>query len=128
MRFARDIDASVCAEGIETLEDLVRLADLDVAYGQGYVIARPAADWPAAHPEAARACSTSFVLGITGSQDSPTGDLHEHALEQILTRVGAARTVDDLAAALPSIATELRADDVTVHWRSSDPRRAPAPR
>ena len=51
----------------------------------------------------------------------PPAISHEHALEQILTRVGAARTVDDLAAALPSIATELRADDVTVHWRSSDP-------
>ena len=39
---ARDSDAAVCAEGIETLGDLVRLADLDVTFGQGYVIARPA--------------------------------------------------------------------------------------
>ena len=31
VRYARDIDATVCAEGVETLEELDRLADLDVA-------------------------------------------------------------------------------------------------
>jgi len=38
--------AVVCAEGIETLGDLERLADLDVGFGQGYVIARPGPEWP----------------------------------------------------------------------------------
>ena len=47
VRYARDIDADVCAEGVETLAELERLADLDVAYGQGYGIARPAAPWVA---------------------------------------------------------------------------------
>ena len=35
VRFAHDSDATVCAEGIETLDELVCLADLDVTYGQG---------------------------------------------------------------------------------------------
>src|SRR5690606_26242439 len=44
--FARSIDALVCAEGIETLQDLRMLADLDVTYGQGYVLAPPGRPWP----------------------------------------------------------------------------------
>jgi EAL domain-containing protein (putative c-di-GMP-specific phosphodiesterase class I) len=46
VRFAQRTDAAVCAEGIESLDDLETLARLGVGYGQGYAIARPAADWP----------------------------------------------------------------------------------
>ena len=42
VRFARDVGATVCAEGIETLEELAVIADLDVQWGQGYALARPA--------------------------------------------------------------------------------------
>ena len=34
VRYGRDIDATICAEGIETLEDLEVLADIDVAYAR----------------------------------------------------------------------------------------------
>ena len=54
VRYARDIDADVCAEGVETLAELERLADLDVAYGQGYGIARPAAPWAAGRARGGR--------------------------------------------------------------------------
>jgi EAL domain-containing protein (putative c-di-GMP-specific phosphodiesterase class I) len=46
VRFAERTDARVCAEGVESLEDLVVLARLGVSYGQGYVIARPGFEWP----------------------------------------------------------------------------------
>jgi predicted signal transduction protein with EAL and GGDEF domain len=46
VRFAERTDAAVCAEGIESLDDLLVLARLGVAYGQGYAIARPAFGWP----------------------------------------------------------------------------------
>jgi diguanylate cyclase (GGDEF)-like protein/PAS domain S-box-containing protein len=55
VRFAERTGASVCAEGIETLEDLLVLARLGVDYGQGYVIARPGFDWPEAAPDACAA-------------------------------------------------------------------------
>ena len=45
VRYARRIGSEVCAEGVETLEDLQALADLDVTYGQGFVLARPAPAW-----------------------------------------------------------------------------------
>jgi EAL domain-containing protein (putative c-di-GMP-specific phosphodiesterase class I) len=50
VRFAERTNAAVCAEGIESLDDLVVLARLGVTYGQGYAIARPAPAWP--EPEA----------------------------------------------------------------------------
>jgi EAL domain-containing protein (putative c-di-GMP-specific phosphodiesterase class I) len=50
VRFAERTDAAVCAEGIESLDDMLVLARLGVTYGQGYAIARPAFAWP--EPEA----------------------------------------------------------------------------
>ncbi len=114
VRFARDSDATVCAEGIETLEELTRLADLDVTYGQGYVIARPAPDWPAAAPEAAAACASSFTVSLAGRADAATGDVREHALEEIVVQVSGATEHAELAAARGLIAAELRADQVTL--------------
>jgi diguanylate cyclase (GGDEF)-like protein/PAS domain S-box-containing protein len=55
VRYARDIEATVCAEGVETLHELECLADLDVTYGQGYAIARPAPPWASIEPQAAAA-------------------------------------------------------------------------
>jgi EAL domain-containing protein (putative c-di-GMP-specific phosphodiesterase class I) len=46
VRFAERTDAHVCAEGIESLDDLLVLARIGVTHGQGYVIARPGLDWP----------------------------------------------------------------------------------
>jgi diguanylate cyclase (GGDEF)-like protein/PAS domain S-box-containing protein len=45
VRFAERTDATVCAEGIESLDDLLALARLGVTYGQGYIIARPDFGW-----------------------------------------------------------------------------------
>jgi EAL domain-containing protein (putative c-di-GMP-specific phosphodiesterase class I) len=55
VRFAERTDASVCAEGIESVDDLLVLARLGVGYGQGYVIGRPALDWPEPAPDACAA-------------------------------------------------------------------------
>ncbi|HWM09788.1 MAG TPA: EAL domain-containing protein [Solirubrobacteraceae bacterium] len=52
VRFAERTDAHVCAEGIESLDDLLVLARIGVTYGQGYAIARPGFDWPEPAPEA----------------------------------------------------------------------------
>ena len=46
VRCARHTGTSICAEGIETPGELEMIARLDVAVGQGYLLARPAAPWP----------------------------------------------------------------------------------
>ena len=56
VHFARSTGASICAEGIETLDELRVLIHLGVAYGQGWALGRPTAPWPQVDTEAARIC------------------------------------------------------------------------
>jgi GAF domain-containing protein len=110
VRYARDIDATICAEGIETRGELERLADLDVAYGQGYLIARPAAPWPPVAPDAERSCLETFRASLDEAADG-----HEHdSLEAILRRLADVATPEDLEDCLPAIARELHAYEVRV--------------
>jgi diguanylate cyclase (GGDEF)-like protein len=59
--FARRVGASVCTEGIETLEELRMLINLGVTYGQGYLLGRPSEPWCDVSPEIARALSTGAL-------------------------------------------------------------------
>ena len=66
VRYARDIDATVLGEGIETIAELTRLAELDVAYGQGYLIARPAAAWPSIDADGREGVPGVITRGVRG--------------------------------------------------------------
>jgi EAL domain-containing protein (putative c-di-GMP-specific phosphodiesterase class I) len=113
VRYARDIGATICAEGIETLSELERLADLDVAYGQGYVIARPAEPWPPVAPAAERSCLDTFRTSLAAGAHAP--DRHEYdGLEALARRLAGVRTPEDLEHCLPAIARELRSDEVRI--------------
>ena len=111
VRYARDIDATVLGEGIETLAELTRLAELDVAYGQGYLIARPAAPWPSIDSAATEACQASSRAALAGTDASSTQDLRLERLTGLLVRVHRA---EDLDACLPPLAAELGADRVRI--------------
>jgi diguanylate cyclase (GGDEF)-like protein len=56
VHFARSTGAAICAEGIETLDELRVLIHLGVAYGQGWALARPGDPWPRVNAEAASLC------------------------------------------------------------------------
>jgi diguanylate cyclase (GGDEF)-like protein len=56
VHFARSTGSSICAEGIETLDELRVLIHLGVATGQGWALARPGEPWPRVNTEAARLC------------------------------------------------------------------------
>ena len=45
--FASTTRAAICAEGVESLDDLAVLASMDVTYAQGWLLARPALPWAA---------------------------------------------------------------------------------
>jgi len=65
--FARRTGAEICAEGIESLEDLRALAVLDVHYGQGYGLGRPAAAPARVAPEALRALR-GVMMGVRAGE------------------------------------------------------------
>jgi diguanylate cyclase (GGDEF)-like protein/PAS domain S-box-containing protein len=112
VRYARDIDASVCVEGIEDLDDLARLADLDVAYGQGYGLGRPGPPWPDAVEEAASTCRASFTASLAEDAPTGTGNTQDHGLELLLARLSLATDAHAIEALAGPIARELGADAV----------------
>jgi GAF domain-containing protein len=101
VRYASEIGATVCAEGVETLEELRRLADLDVGYGQGYGIARPSPPWADAAEDAAAACLQAFTAALADSEELPL-------------RLAGARSAAELDALLVPVAAELGAGALRV--------------
>ena len=114
VRYAHDIGATVCAEGIETMADLTRLADLDVAYGQGYGIARPAPPWVPAGEQAHRACRDSFVASLSTAAQTGPEEGDDQRLEQLVARLSETWTLSEVTEATQAIAAELEADAVGV--------------
>jgi EAL domain-containing protein (putative c-di-GMP-specific phosphodiesterase class I) len=115
VRYARDIDATVCAEGIETLEDLDRLAALDVALGQGYGLARPAPPWAPVARDAAQRC----VDALTTALARPALDDGDHPLAAAAAQLAALATRDGLAHVLETVQRELRCEHIVVHERDA---------
>jgi len=122
VRFARRTGASVCAEGIETMEELKLLADLDVTYGQGYVLARPAPEWGTV----GNAVSESLLRSSLRSQgDLSTKDAlpdsGDQRLEYVSARLSKIHAVADLEEVFGLIAAEVGADAVCLsRWIRAD--------
>jgi diguanylate cyclase (GGDEF)-like protein/PAS domain S-box-containing protein len=114
VRYAREIDADVCAEGIEDLEDLARLADLDVAYGQGFGLGRPAPPWAPAEVCAADTCRVSFTATLAGAASEPDDARQDHRLELLIAQLARAERAADVSLALEPLALELHADAIRV--------------
>jgi hypothetical protein len=111
VRYARRVGSTIVAEGIETLAELEILADLDVTFGQGYALGRPAAPWADPTPAAARLCRTSAhqALQGTGTARSPDSD---GRLEGLSAWLAAVPDLDQLATATTLIAELLHANEV----------------
>jgi diguanylate cyclase (GGDEF)-like protein len=120
VRFARDVDATVCAEGIESLDELAAVADLDVQWGQGHVLARPGPPWATVAPVAAEVCRASMAETFRSPPDiaHPLGS-RDRRLVHLSARLAGATTRADLESALGVMAAELGAAQATVSaWYS----------
>jgi diguanylate cyclase (GGDEF)-like protein len=120
VRFARRVGATVCAEGIENHDDMEVLANLDVPWGQGYAIGRPAPPWSPVAPTAAATCREALAKALvsTPGGETPTISAGDRRLEHLSARLANARSRTDLYAALDLIAGELHADKITLsQWR-----------
>jgi GAF domain-containing protein len=122
VRFARRTGASVCAEGIETMEELKLLADLDVTYGQGYVLARPAPEWGSV----ANVVSESLLRSSLRSQGDMSGkdevpESCDQRLEYVSARLSKIHRIEHLEDVFELIAAELGADAVCLsRWVRSE--------
>jgi diguanylate cyclase (GGDEF)-like protein len=118
VRFGRRTGAAVCAEGIETAEELKLLADLDVSYGQGFGLARPAEPWAGV---GAWVAGTIRVRRMGGPDDLGTkGDAQQNAdlrLADVVARVATVSSRSELYVVGATIAAEVGADEVVVFGR-----------
>jgi diguanylate cyclase (GGDEF)-like protein len=120
VRFARRVGAIVCAEGIESLDDIEVLANLDVPWGQGYAIGRPSAPWGQIASPAAQTCRDALarVLAASPEVGPPAILAGDRRLEHLSRRLANARSSHDLYSALDLIAGELHADKISLsQWR-----------
>jgi EAL domain-containing protein (putative c-di-GMP-specific phosphodiesterase class I) len=120
VRFARRTGATVCAEGIETLDELTALAQLDVPLGQGWALARPSAPWAGVATEATRICDDVLRDALAGIRDSRASLRGEALFERISADLSAARTLDEVAALVVPLAEGLHADDVAISLVDAD--------
>ncbi|WP_285619960.1 EAL domain-containing protein [Kineosporia sp. NBRC 101677] len=63
---AEQIGATVCAEGVENLDDLEAVADLDVACAQGWAVGMPAGHFAEAEPSAVRSAQDRLAVMLRG--------------------------------------------------------------
>jgi diguanylate cyclase (GGDEF)-like protein len=116
VRFARRVGATVCAEGIEKHDDIEVLANLDVPWGQGYALGRPAPPWSRISPPAAETCRTALAQALISSPggDSPRISAGDRRLEHLAGRLANSRTASDLYSTLDLMAGELHADKIAL--------------
>ena len=111
VRFAESIGATVCAEGIEEVGELVEVAELGVTFAQGYLIARPAAAWPLCSATAEGACRLSVEAALRSTTKFETQST-DHRMAIIAS---AAASIEDKTAAiavLDLIGREMNAEHV----------------
>ncbi|MEA2126356.1 MAG: hypothetical protein QOI80_3138 [Solirubrobacteraceae bacterium] len=117
--YGRELGITVCAEGVEDLEDVERLADLDVAYAQGYAIGRPARPWVAIEPEAANICTTSAAMSVTGAT-RPDALARDGRLQWLSWKLSETTSYRELNEALSAIQAELGADEALISIVEND--------
>jgi diguanylate cyclase (GGDEF)-like protein len=113
--FASSTGAAICAEGVEDLDDVRALVELDVTYAQGYGLCRPAPPWPVPHADAIALGAAEIRAGlrITTVLDGGPGEF-ARGLADLSDRLAVARSAGDLGATNTCAAGLLRADELAL--------------
>ncbi len=119
VRFAARTGASVCAEGIETPEELKVLADLDVTYGQGFGLARPAPAWAEVAPWVAGVVRPRTMRGDLATEPD-ANESADQRLAALTARLANVRSSDELRGLAALMAAEIAAVEVALFRRGVD--------
>ena len=112
VRFASRCGAGVCAEGIETHEQLEVVAELDISFGQGFLFGRPAPRWatPSKDVVAAAVNVHRQALNATPKQSLFLDDYV--LLERLADRFSEAEELEDVHHAVAGLNRLLESDEV----------------
>jgi EAL domain-containing protein (putative c-di-GMP-specific phosphodiesterase class I) len=115
VRYAAKVGAQVCAEGVESLEDLYVLADLDVAEAQGWVIGMPSGTFEPVSDASRLTCESSFARALSlGSRNGSNASSSE--LEHLLGKLVDTKDLDSLARLMTLVAETLKCDRVELSY------------
>jgi EAL domain-containing protein (putative c-di-GMP-specific phosphodiesterase class I) len=122
VRYARRIGSEVCAEGVEALDDLEALADLDVTYGQGFALALPGPAWGTVAEPAVAVCRSamSAVIRHDGHVADRSAMTSELRLERVCHQIGEVADRAGLRAVLDPIRVLLAVEEVTLSLITDD--------
>ena len=112
--FASSTGAAVCGEGVEDLDDLRALAELDASYAQGYALALPGPPWTMLVPGAATAAADRLEMGVRVAVGQRLAGTWSHSLAELASYLGSVDDVAELASAGRKVADLLGADDVSL--------------
>jgi EAL domain-containing protein (putative c-di-GMP-specific phosphodiesterase class I) len=112
------IGARVVGEGVESLDDLIGVAELNVDYAQGWITGLPTDTIPTALPEVVRICRTarSAMMAelVVSSHDTLAG------LHVVTTALTASTDLAQLHAVLAAASTELGVDTIGLSLLTED--------
>lgn len=111
--YGRELRIAICAEGVEELADVERLADLDVELAQGYALGRPARPWVGVDSEAAHLCASAAAMSVTGAT-TPDSLAVDARLQWLSWRLSEATTYQELGTVVDAITAELDADETLI--------------
>ncbi len=120
VHFAARSGAGVCAEGIEDTATLQMVAELDIAYGQGYFLGAPAPTWATLSEGVVRAAAEVHREALSGTpkQSVKMDDLV--LLERMADRLSEAEDLEDVHHAVAAAGRLVAADDVVIELLHAD--------
>ncbi len=118
--FAHRIDAEVVAEGVETLDDLVALAQFDVDYGQGWAIGRPAPNAEPVNPEVVPTCQRARDNVLQRRASIAGAATRAQGMHALLGAIAGATGLASLHVAVAQAAAELGVDIIAASVLGED--------
>jgi hypothetical protein len=117
--FAGTTGAAVCGEGVEDLDDLRALADLDATYAQGYALARPDDAWAGLSPTVAATADLRQGVRVNAAATSG-GAGWARTLAELGDDLADVTSTEELATMGRRAARLLGAEDVSLMWVVDD--------
>lgn len=120
VRFAARIGSAVCAEGIETPTLLEFVAELDIAYGQGFFFAQPRPGWAGLSPEVVSAAVLVHQQALSATPKQALFLDDALLLERLADRFSEAEELEDVHHAVAATTRLVVADDVAIDLLGAD--------
>ncbi|HKC29778.1 MAG TPA: EAL domain-containing protein [Jatrophihabitans sp.] len=120
--FSHRLGAEVVGEGVETLDDLARIVELDVDYGQGWAVAVPAANPGRVSAAVVATCRQARQNVLQRHGSGAAAAARAHRMHSLVGALGGATGLPALHVAVAEAARDLRVDVISASVLGDDGR------